>query len=91
MITEEEQKKLKKLSHGHYTEDVLKILNSTNILNRNKQPHNAQYIRMVFQGVRKNTDIEAAIWELAAKRKSELEWQQLQKIKIFNSSPKDMR
>ena len=69
MITEEEQKKLKILFQGHYTEGVLKILNTLRIHNRNGQPHNAQYVRMVFQGIRKNADIEAAIWKLAAKEK----------------------
>ena len=85
MITELEQKKLKILFQGHYTEDVLKILNSQQILNRNGQPHNPQYIRMVFQGIRKNADIESAIWQLATKRKQELEWQELQKRKLFNN------
>jgi hypothetical protein len=87
MITELEQKQLKILFQGHYTEDVLKILNSQHILNRNGQPHNPQYIRMVFQGIRKNTNIENAIWQLAAKRKQELEWKKLQKINLFNNKP----
>ena len=86
MITDEEQKKIKTLFQGHYTEEVLKILNSLEIRNRNGEPHNAQYVRMVFQGIRKNVDIEAAIWQLANKRKKELEWQQLQKIKIFKTT-----
>lgn len=85
MITESEQKKLKALFRGHYAEDVLKILNSRHILNRNGEPHNTQYIRMVFQGIRNNTDIEAAIWQLAINRKQEQELQKLQKQKIFNS------
>lgn len=86
MITEKEQKQLRNLFQGHYTEGVLKILNDKHIRNRNGQPHNAQYIRMVFQGIRKNSDIESAIWQLAAKRKQELEWQKLQKKKLFNNN-----
>lgn len=85
MITEIEQKKLRALFRGHYAEDVLKILNSKHILNRNGEPHNSQYIRMVFQGIRNNADIEAAIWQLATKRKQELEWQESQKRKLFNN------
>ena len=83
MITESEQKQLKTLFQGRYTESVLKILSRKNIYNRNGQPHNAKYIRMVFQGVRKNADIESAIWELATIRKKELEYQELQKTKIL--------
>ncbi|MBL4568700.1 MAG: hypothetical protein JKY69_03285 [Flavobacteriaceae bacterium] len=87
MITEIEQKKLRVLFQGHYTEDVLKILNDLGIQNRNGHPHNAQYVRMIFQGIRKNADIEAAIWQLAAKRRVLLEQQEIQKIKILNCSP----
>jgi hypothetical protein len=85
MITEIEQKHLKILFQGHYTDDVLKILNSKHILNRNGEPHNAQYIRMVFQGIRKNSDIEAAIWQAAGNKKHGLEVQKMLKQKIFNS------
>jgi hypothetical protein len=85
MITELEQKQLRDLFQGHYTEGVLKILNSKHIRNRNGVPHNAQYVRMVFQGIRNNQDIEAAIWQLAYERKQELEFKKLQKQKIFNN------
>ena len=83
MITGSEQKKLKALFQGRYTEGVLKILSNKNICNRNGEPHNAKYIRMVFQGIRKNADIESAIWELATIRKKELEYQKLQKTKVL--------
>jgi hypothetical protein len=87
MITELEQKKLKALFKGHYTEDVLKILNKQHVLNKNREPHNAQYVRMVFQGLRNNTYIEAAIWQLATNRKQEQELQKTQKQKVFESKP----
>ncbi|MGB1284531.1 MAG: hypothetical protein ACPG44_08710 [Polaribacter sp.] len=83
MITGSEQKQLKALFQGRYTEGVLKILSNKNICNRNGDPHNAKYIRMVFQGIRKNVDIESAIWELATIRKKELEYQKLQKTKVL--------
>ncbi|NVK52416.1 MAG: hypothetical protein HWD85_05735 [Flavobacteriaceae bacterium] len=86
MITETEQKQLKLLFNGHYTEDVLKILNDKNIRNRNGKPHSAPYIRMVFQGIRNNSDIEAAIWQLAEKKKQALAWKKLQKSKVFNNN-----
>ncbi len=83
MITELEQKELKLLFQGRYTEDVLKILSERKISNRNGEPHNAKYIRMVFQGIRKNADIESAIWHLAAQRKRNLEYQQKRKQNIL--------
>ncbi|PQJ80596.1 hypothetical protein [Polaribacter porphyrae] len=86
MITELEKKELKSIFQGHYTEDVLKVLNNKSILNRNGEPHNAQYIRMVFQGVRQNSDIEAAIWQVAINKKQELELQKLQKQKVLTKN-----
>lgn len=83
MITEIERKELRQLFQGYYAEDVLEILEEKKITNRNGKPHNIQYIRLVFQGVRKNQDIETAIWQLASKRKKELEQQKLQKQQIL--------
>lgn len=86
MITELEQKQLKSLFKGHYANAVLGILNNQHIHNRNGQPHNVRYIRMVFQRIRKNSDIEAAIWQLATQRKQQLENQKLQKQNILNGT-----
>jgi len=83
MITELEQKELKLLFQGRYTEDVLKILSEREICNRNGEPHNAKYVRMVFQGIRRNADIESAIWHLAAQRKREMKYQQQKKQNIL--------
>ena len=85
MITELEQKKLKALFRSNYTEEVLKILSERKICNRNGKPHNAKYIRMVFQGVRQNPNIEAAIWQVATNKKQKLELQKSLKQNIFNS------
>lgn len=83
MITELEQKELKLLFRGRYTEDVLKILSQRNVCNRNGEPHNAKYVRMVFQGIRRNADIESAIWHLAEQRKREIKYQQQKKQNIL--------
>lgn len=83
MITETERKELRLLFQGYYAEDVLAILQEKKVTNRNGKPHNLQYIRLVFQGVRKNPDIEAAIWQLAGIRAQEKEQQQLQKEQIL--------
>lgn len=87
MITELERKELKELFQGHYADDVLKILSQNMVLNRNGEPHNAKYVRMVFQGIRKNTDIEAAIWQLAAEKKKKIDIQKVHKQHIFNNKP----
>ena len=86
MITELERKQLKELFQGHYADDVLKILSQKMILNRNGDPHNVQYVRMVFQGFRKNPDIEAAIWQLAAEKKKKIDIQKTQKQRILKNS-----
>ncbi|QMU65334.1 MAG: hypothetical protein GKR88_14230 [Flavobacteriaceae bacterium] len=85
MITKLERKQLKDLFQGHYAEDVLNILSQKMVLNRNGEPHNVQYVRMVFQGIRKNSDIEAAIWQLASKKQKEIDFQKQQKQRILNN------
>lgn len=87
MITEEEREQLKKLFQGRYANDVLNILSRQMVLNRNGEPHNAQYVRMVFQGIRKNKDIEAAIWQLAVKKKQNKELEKIRKASVLNSKP----
>ncbi len=72
MITKNEQKRLKPIIGSHYTAAVLKILMAKRIRNKNGLPHNATYIRMVFQGFRNNKEIETAIWELALYKKNAL-------------------
>lgn len=86
MITEIERKELRSLFQGYYAEDVQKILSEKKITNRNGKSHSLQYIRMVFQGVRKNSDIEAAIWQLAGERKVILEQQQKQKQQVLKKT-----
>lgn len=87
MITELERKQLKELFQGHYADDVLKILSQKMVLNRNGEPHNVKYVRMVFQGIRKNSDIEAAIWQLASEKKQHRALQQIRKQNILNNKP----
>ena len=83
MITEIERKELRELFQGYYTDDILEILKEKKVTNRNGKSHSIPYIRMVFQGVRNNADIEAAIWQLASTRKQEIEQQKLQKQLIL--------
>jgi hypothetical protein len=84
MITSIEKKQLKKIIGTQYTDDVLEILNQKTIRNRNGHPHNAQYILQVFNGIRSNSDIEAAIWELASIRKAEAKEMEKLKKQILN-------
>lgn len=83
MITEIERKELRKLFQGYYAENVLEILQEKKLKNRNGKPYNIQYIRTVFQGVRKNQNIEDAIWQLANEKKEEIERQEFQKQQIL--------
>ena len=70
MITKNEQIQLKKLIGSQYSAQVKKILNRKRVKNKFGQPYTAEYIRLVFQGLRNNKDIEAAIWELAVHKKN---------------------
>ena len=71
MISKNEQKRLKKLLGHQYAKEVSAILKRKKITNKFGVAHSAEYIRMVFQGYRKNTDIERAIIDLAIQRKKE--------------------
>ena len=83
MITEIERKELRELFKGYYADDVLEILKEKKMTNRSGKSHCILYIRMVFQGVRNNQDIEDAIWQLASERKQEIEAKKLQKQLIL--------
>jgi hypothetical protein len=86
MITELERVQLKELFGGRYAEEIQKILSLRMVLNRNGEPHSLQYIRMVFQGVRNNPDIESAIWQLAITKKKALDLQKTQKKNILDDT-----
>lgn len=85
MISPEETKQLKNIIGSTYTEDVLELLNTKGIRNRNGHPHTAEYVRVVFIGLRSNQDIEAAIWELAQLKKAEADEVAKQKENILNN------
>ena len=65
MITKNEQNQLKKIIGSHYSSQVKTILNKKKVRNKFGQAYSSEYIRLVFQGLRDNKEIEAAIWELA--------------------------
>lgn len=71
MITPDEQLQLKELFGYEYAEAVSDILEERGVRNRNGHPHQLPYIRKVFQAKSTNIDVEAAIWELAKRRKKE--------------------
>jgi hypothetical protein len=85
MILKHEQKKLKRYLGPQYSNGVLQILERKGILNKNGKPHSASYVRMVFQGLRQNQEIEAAIWELASFNKQEFLKRKQLKNQFFNS------
>lgn len=65
MINKTTQKKLKKIIGTEYADGVLSILNARGKVNRLGTPHNVQYVRAVFTGMRNNDDVEDAIFEYA--------------------------
>ena len=69
MINKTQQKKLSKLLNGSYTQEVLRILNKKNLVNKRGNRYNAMNVRHVFTGYRNNIDIESAIYEVAKLRK----------------------
>lgn len=79
MISENEQKKLKKILFGHYSKEIQNILAEQNVTNRNGVAYSSKYIRMVFQGFRSNIDIESAIWELATEKKNKMNLKNIKK------------
>jgi len=84
MITQKEQIQLREIIGTHYTDAVLDYLNSKGERNRNGHPYSPEYVRMVFQGVRNNTDIENAIWQVAAQKKKEAKKAEKLKKQILN-------
>lgn len=84
MISKNDQKRLKKWLGHHYTKEVSSILRKKRIVNKFGKPHSQEYIRMVFQGYRKNTAIEQAIIELAVLRKKASEKIQQHKSNLFD-------
>lgn len=85
MITKNEQKQLKPIIGSHYTAAVIKILLTKKIRNKNGFPHNATYVRMVFQGLRNNKEIENAIWKLAVHKKTAIKKLNVTKRHILNN------
>ena len=72
MISKSEQIQLKQYLGAQYSGKVLKMLNRKGIKNKHGKPHTAAYVRMVFQGLRNNPEIENTIWELAHLKKEAL-------------------
>lgn len=85
MISKHEQKQLKRFLGAQYSKRVLDILSHKGIKNKQGKPHTAAYIRMVFQGLRNNAEIENAIWELANQNKDVLFKRRHLKKKVLGS------
>ena len=73
MINKSDRKLLNKLLGVDYSKEIIAKLNEKEILNRQGNPHNEQYIRQVMSGHRSNKDIESELWLLAANRKKKIE------------------
>ncbi len=73
MLTEEQRKKFKDLVGNHYTNSIMEKLKEQKITNKNGKPYSAHYIRMVFNGYRRNFEIEKVIMELMIELSKERE------------------
>jgi len=87
MITENEQIEFKKIIGAHYVDDVSEILMNKGIRNRNNgMPYSNSYIYKVFNGIRNNEDVEAAIVQLAAQKKLYAKNKKTKKQQVLNAS-----
>ncbi|WP_299431514.1 hypothetical protein [uncultured Aquimarina sp.] len=76
MITEKQRTELKKILGNNYTKDVLKLLETRKIFNRNDKPYTTGSVKNVMGGQYEHQEIENAIYDCASdkqKRASELE------------------
>ena len=83
MITESERKLLKKLLKGHYTKDVLNVLNQKGIKNSKNQPYTSVVIRQVLAGGLNIKEVEDAIFEVYNNRKLQQQEDRKRKINIL--------
>jgi len=64
MLTDSDREILKPVLGSRYSAEVLKILHDKEKTKGNGKPYGNGAITAVFNGKRKNVDIEIAIWEL---------------------------
>lgn len=69
MITPKIKAELKKFLKSDYSEDVLKILNDSNITSRKGEPYSASAVKNVLNGNLENIDIEKALTVVYLQRK----------------------
>ena len=65
MISKTEKKRLKKILGSHYTTLVQEELQNKGVVNQNNNPHSANQIIGVFNGIREHEQIEEAIYAAA--------------------------
>ena len=85
MILEEERLILKELLGSRYTADVKKKLLQKGITSQGAETFSRGFISNVFSGTYENTEVETAIWEVAAERKAKKEMQERLKQDLMNA------
>jgi len=67
MISDTERRELKGIIGNRYSNRVLALLNSDNVISGSGKRYTIEYIRQVFNGHHSNADVEYAIYELRDK------------------------
>ena len=83
MILKTERKKLKRHLKNKYIEDVLAILETKAITNKEGNKFSNAYISAVFNGKESHQGVEVAIFELYEKRKIEVSKMKAKRVEIL--------
>jgi len=67
MISPTEREELKGIIGNRYSNRVLALLNTDNVISGSGKEYSIEYIRQVFNGHHSNDDVEYAIYELRDK------------------------
>ena len=73
MISDEDRIKLKVYLKNDYTSAVLNVIKEEGITRENGKPFSISFIRDIFNGRYENIVIETAFYEVARRRKAEIE------------------
>lgn len=85
MFTKEQTLTMRPVLGRKYTADVLSILAANGVTSRNNEPYGPEYVRTIFNGESGNLVIEAAILEVYAKRKAEIDAFEKKRNQLLNT------
>lgn len=85
MITKSQKNKLKKHLKTTWLEDVIKLLETKGVTNKQGESYSEQMIKAVRYGLRENMEIEAAILDVYDSHKTLIENHEEQKRQILSA------